>query len=216
MSIHTVTAFLYAGLPGRPFWMTAILAPRFLASAFASGPALLVLVCLLLRRLTTFDAGREAIQKLATIITYALAVSIFFVLMEVFTAFYSQLPEDMAHFRFVFAGLEGNAELVPWMWTSALLAVVALVLLLVPSMRRHEGVLAAASVMVFVSLWIEKGLGLIVGGFIPSPVGAIARYVPTLPEIAIVLGIWALGSLLLTLFYRIALSGRGQVRAQWE
>jgi len=216
VSIHTVTAFLYSGLPGRPFWMTAILAPRFLASAFASGPALLVLVCLLLRRLTAFDAGREAIQKLAVIVTYALAVSVFFVLVELFTVFYSQLPEDVEHFRFVFAGLEGNAELVPWMWTSALLAIVALALLLVPSARRNERVLAAACVMVFASLWIEKGLGLIVGGLIPSPLGAIAHYVPTLPEIAIVLGIWAIGSLLLTLFYRIALSVRGQLRAQWE
>ena len=216
VSIHTVTAFLYSGLPGRPFWMTAILAPRFLASAFASGPALLVLVCLLLRRLTAFDAGREAIQKLGVIVTYALAVSVFFVLVELFTVFYSQLPEDVEHFRFVFAGLEGNAELVPWMWTSALLAIVALALLLVPSARRNERVLAAACVMVFASLWIEKGLGLIVGGLIPSPLGAIAHYVPTLPEIAIVLGIWAIGSLLLTLFYRIALSVRGQLRAQWE
>src|SRR6056297_1276673 len=39
ISIHTVTAFLYCGLPGRGFWLTAILAPRFLASAFAAGPA---------------------------------------------------------------------------------------------------------------------------------------------------------------------------------
>ncbi len=35
VSIHTVTAFLYAGLQARHFWLSAILAPRFLASAMA-------------------------------------------------------------------------------------------------------------------------------------------------------------------------------------
>jgi formate-dependent nitrite reductase membrane component NrfD len=78
ISIHTVTAFIYAGLAARPFWMTAILAPRFLASAFSSGPALLILFCLLLKRFTRFDAGWEAIQKLAEIVAYAVLVNIFF------------------------------------------------------------------------------------------------------------------------------------------
>jgi molybdopterin-containing oxidoreductase family membrane subunit len=71
ISIHTVTAFLYSGLEARPFWMTAILAPRFLASAFASGPSLLILLALILRRFTRFDPGWEAIQKLVTIVAYA-------------------------------------------------------------------------------------------------------------------------------------------------
>jgi molybdopterin-containing oxidoreductase family membrane subunit len=208
VSIHTVTAFLYSGLPGRSFWLTAILAPRFLASAFASGPALLILFCLLLRKLTAFDAGREAIQKLALIVTYAMAVSVFFVLVEVFTVFYSQIPEHVEHFAYEFAGVDGNTTLVPWMWTSAILAVVSLVLLLLPSARRNEPILAVTCVMVFVSLWIEKGLGLIVGGFVPSPLGAVARYVPTAPEIAIAGGIWALGFLMITVFYKITLSVR--------
>jgi Ni/Fe-hydrogenase subunit HybB-like protein len=211
VSIHTVTAFLYSGLPGRSFWLTAILAPRFLASAFASGPALLVLVCLLLRRLTAFDAGREAIQKLAVIVTYAMAVSVFFVLVEIFTVYYSGVPEEAEHFTYVFAGLDGNATLVPWMWTSVTLAVGALVLLLVPAARRRDGVLAVTCGMVFVSLWIDKGLGLIVGGFVPSPLGAVPRYMPTAPEIVIALGIWGIGVLLLTLFYRITLAVREEL-----
>jgi Ni/Fe-hydrogenase subunit HybB-like protein len=213
VSIHTVTAFLYSGLPGRSYWLTAILAPRFLASAFASGPALLILLCLLLKRLTKFDAGREAIQKLAVIVTYALAVSVFFVLVEAFTVFYSQRPEEIEHFRYVFFGLDGQTTLVPWMWTSVVLALTALVLLLVPATRRNERVLAASAAMVFASLWIEKGLTLVVGGFVPSPLGAIARYVPTRPEITIVLGIWAIGVLMITVFYRITLSVRGQFGA---
>jgi Ni/Fe-hydrogenase subunit HybB-like protein len=213
VSIHTVTAFLYNGLPGRSFWLTAILAPRFLASAFAAGPALLILLCLLIRRLTWFDAGREPIQKLALIVTYAMVLNVFFILLELFTALYSQIPEHVEHFQYLFLGIGGQAPLAPWMWTSSVLAVVSVVLLLLPSMRRREPVLAATCVMVFVSLWIDKGLGLIVGGFVPSPFGALTRYVPTLPEVLIVLGIWATGFLLVTLFYKITLSVRAEVAA---
>ncbi len=208
VSIHTVTAFLYNGLPGRSFWLTAILAPRFLASAFAAGPALLILLCMVVRRLTRFDAGADAIGKLAVIVTYAMLVNVFFVLMEVFTVFYSRIPEHMEHFRFLFAGLQGDAHLAPWMWTSMLLALASIVLLLVPSSRRNERVLAVTCVMVFVSLWIDKGLGLIIGGFTPSPLGVVSRYVPTVPEAVIVIAIWAAGSLMITVFYKIALSVR--------
>ncbi len=213
VSIHTVTAFLYNGLPGRSFWLTAILAPRFLASAFAAGPALLILLCLVIRKVTWFDAGREPIQKLAVIVTYAMLLNVFFVGLELFTALYSQIPEHVEHFQYLFLGLHGQATLAPWMWTSSVLGVVSLGLLLVPSMRRREPVLAVTCVMVFVSLWIDKGLGLIVGGFVPSPFGAVVRYVPTVPEVLIVLGIWAAGFLLVTLFYKITLSVRAEVAA---
>jgi molybdopterin-containing oxidoreductase family membrane subunit len=214
VSIHTVTAFLYNGLPGRSFWLTAILAPRFLASAFAAGPALLILLCLGIRRLTAFDAGREPIRKLALIVTYAMLINVFFVLMELFTALYSGIPDDAEHFQFLFLGLQGESPLAPWMWTSVALAVASLVLLLTPRARRNERVLGATCVMVFVSLWIDKGLGLIVGGFVPSPLGAVTRYAPTLPEAAIALGIWAIGALMVTVFYRITLSVRHQLTSE--
>jgi len=208
ISIHTVTAFLYSGLPGRSFWLTALLAPRFLASAFAAGPALLILLTLLIRRLTTFDPGREPIQKLSLIVTYAMIINVFFVLMELFTVFYSQIPEHMEHFQFLFAGLHGQAPLAVWMWTSVSLAVLSLVFLITPRYRKSEQVLAAACGMVFLSLWIDKGLALIVGGFVPSPLGHVARYVPTIPEVSITAAIWAVGFLLVTVFYKIALSVR--------
>jgi molybdopterin-containing oxidoreductase family membrane subunit len=206
ISIHTVTAFLYSGLPGRSYWLTAILAPRFLASAFASGPALLILLCLALRKLTGFDAGREAIEKLAVIVTYATAINIFFILAEVFTAFYSAIPAHEEHFKYLFIGLNGDRRLVPWMWLSVLLSGVALALLLVPRWRANIRLLVVACLCIFVSIWLDKGLGLIVGGMVPSPLGAVTRYVPTLPESTIVLGIWAGGALMITVFYKIALS----------
>jgi molybdopterin-containing oxidoreductase family membrane subunit len=206
ISIHTVTAFLYSGLPGRTYWLTAILAPRFLASAFSSGPALLILLCVVTRRLTSFDVGREAIHKLAVIVAYATAINLFFVLTEVFTAFYSEIPEHEAGFEYLFIGMGDDYHLVPWMWISFLLSLIALTLLLVPKWRSNMRLLVIACFCVFVSIWLEKGLGLIIGGFVPSPLGAITRYTPTLPEWGIVCGIWAIGALMTTAFYRITFS----------
>jgi len=111
--------------------------------------------------------GKEAFQALAKIVTYAMIIRIFFVLMESFTAFYSQIPEHMPHFQYLFVGLHGHAKLVPWMWAFVVLAIVALVLLINPATRKNEKTLGITCVAVFVSLWIEKGLGLVVTGFIP-------------------------------------------------
>ena len=211
VSIHTVTAFLYSGLPGRTFWLTAILAPRFLASAFASGPALLILFCLVLRKLTGFDAGQRAIQKLAVIVTYATVINIFFIMVEAFTVLYGRIPGDVAHIEYLYWGLDGSYHLVPWMWLSILFGVAALILLLVPAWRTSRRLLPVACVLVFLSLWLDKGLGLIVGGFVPSPLDSVTKYTPTLPEWSIVAGIWAIGALLITVFYKITLSVREEI-----
>lgn len=210
ISIHTVTAFLYAGLAARPFWLTAILAPRFLASAFSSGPALLILLCFVLRKFTRFDAGREPIQKLAVIITYAMAINVFFVLMEIFTTFYADIPEHVMHFEYLFFGIAGKARLVPWMWLSVILAALSLALLINPTTRRKEVTLALACVAIFASIWIDKGLGMVVTGFVPSPLGTVTEYWPTLPEAMITLGVYAMGILVLTVLYKIALSVRAR------
>jgi molybdopterin-containing oxidoreductase family membrane subunit len=213
IGIHTVTAFLYAGLAARPFWMTALLAPRFLASAFASGPALLVLVCLLLRRAAGFDPGREAIGKLATLVTYALCINLFFLAVELFTALYSGIPEHVAHFEYLFLGLAGDAALVPWMWVAEALAAAALILLLGRARWAGDTALALACVAVFLSVWIEKGLGLVVAGFVPSPLGKVAGYAPTAPELLVTAGAYGVGLLVVTVLFKIAVGVRREVAA---
>lgn len=213
ISIHTVTAFLYSGLAARPFWMTAILAPRFLASAFASGPALLILMAFIIRKLTKFDPGKEAFQKMGVIVTYAMIINIFFILMELFTAFYSDIPEHKEHFQYLFFGLDGKTTLVPWMWTSIALAIISLILLINPGTRKKETTLGIACAAVFGSIWIDKGLGMVVAGFIPSPFGRVIEYWPTLPEFMISVGVYAIGFLLVTGFYKIALSVRSEIEA---
>ena len=208
VSIHTVTAFLYSGLPGRPYWLTALLAPRFLASAFAAGPALLVLLCLAMRRLTRFDAGDAPVARLGLIVAYAMTAHVFFVALELFTVFYARIPGHMDAFVYLFAGIDGRAALVPVMWTSVVTGLAALGLLLVPAARRRTRLLAAACGLALVSLWIDKGLGLVVGGFVPSPLGAVTEYLPTLTESGITAGVWAVGFLLVTVFYKITLEVR--------
>ena len=90
-SIHTVTAFLYAGLPGRGYWLTAIMAPRFPVVGLCRGPSLLILLSLLVRKYSKFDPGKEQIQTLAKIVSYAILINVFFFFCEVFTVFYSQM-----------------------------------------------------------------------------------------------------------------------------
>ena len=212
VSIHTVTAFLYQGLAARPFWLSAVMAPRFLATAFSAGPALLILLCLLLRKMTRFDVGSEPIQKLAIITTYAMLLNIFFLLMEIFTGLYSGMPDHARHFQFLYFGLDGNYRLVPWMWLSTLLAIVSLILLLIPKYRKNEKLLIIAAIAVFLSIWIDKGLGMVVTGFIPSPLGYVPDYWPTWVEATISVAIYAIGLLIVTVLYKVALSVRRMLK----
>jgi Ni/Fe-hydrogenase subunit HybB-like protein len=210
-SIHTVTAFLYSGLPGRHYWLTAILAARFLSSAFCSGPAILILLCLIVRKMTRFDPGREQIHTLGSIVTYAMILNVFFFLLEIFTAFYSQIPSHMNPILYLFAGYEGYSKLVPLMWTAGFFALVALILLIIPSMRRRDDILAVACVAVVISTWIDKGFGLVIGGFIPNPFEGVTEYWPTAPEMMISIGVWALGFFVLTVLYKVATSVKEEI-----
>jgi [DsrC]-trisulfide reductase subunit P len=212
-SIHTVTAFLYAGLPARHYWLSAIMAARFLASAFCSGPAILILLCLIVRKMTRFDPGREQIHTLGSIVTYAMILNVFFFLLEIFTAFYSQIPDEMDPIIYLFAGFEGYSKLVPLMWTAGFFALVALILLVVPATRRREDILAVACVAVVISTWIDKGFGFIVGGFVPNPFQGVTEYWPTAPEMMITIGVWATGFFILTVLYKVATAVKEETAA---
>jgi molybdopterin-containing oxidoreductase family membrane subunit len=208
VSIHTVTAFLYSGLAARPLWMSAVMAPRFLASAFAAGPALLVLLILALRWTADYNAGEAAIDKLAIIVTYAASISVFLMAVEIFTSLYSGIPQDRETLAYQYAALHGLWGMTAWMWLSAFLMIGALVILYIPQFRKSHKALALAAGAVFLSLWMEKGLALIVGGFEPSPLGAVTAYRPTAPEWTITIAVWAIGALMLTVFYKITVAIR--------
>jgi molybdopterin-containing oxidoreductase family membrane subunit len=213
VSIHTVTAFLYSGLEARSFWMTAILAPRFLASAFSSGPSLLIILALILRKFTKFDPGEKAIRSLALIVAYAMTVNVFFVSVEVFTALYSDMPHHVHAFEYLYLGLHGHDALVPWMWTGAALTVICVTLLLIPKVRNNLNVLGYICAGVIAAIWIEKGVGMVVTGFVPNPLGRITDYSPSGVEVAVTVGVYAIGFMMLTMIYKIVVNVRERMLA---
>jgi molybdopterin-containing oxidoreductase family membrane subunit len=207
VSIHTVTAFLYSGLAARPYWFTAMLAPRFLASAFAAGPALLILLCFIVRRTTRYDPGDTAIRKLAQIVTYAMVINVLLFGVELFTSLYSGMHHHIIHFQYLFWSVDGQvAPVVPFMWLSMLMTLISLALLIPSKTRNDFRLLVPACAMVFVAIWLDKGAGMMTGGMIPSPLGTITPYFPSLVEIVMGIGLYAFGALVLTLLYKIAVT----------
>lgn len=205
-SIHTVTAFLYAGIPGRHYWLTAIMAARFLASAFCSGPALLLLLVFVVRRLTGFDPGKDALRTLTKIIAYAMGLNIFFFTLELFTAFYSQIPGHMHPIVALFAGHDGHALWINgWMWTAAVLAVLSFLLMAFPGTRNNEKLLPYTLFVLVVATWIDKSLGMLWAGFTPNAFDTITPYAPSLAEITIGIGVYGVGALIVSLLWKIAL-----------
>ncbi len=204
ISIHTVTAFLYSGLGGRPFWNSALLAPRFIASAFVTGPAFVVIALELVRRLTSFRVPEGAIRTLVGILRITVLANLFMLVAEVFTEFYTG-GSHSASAEYLWFGLHGHHELVPWAWSSLLLDVAAALVLLSPALSERRPILLGAMVATFVGVWIEKGMGLIVPGFVPSTLHELVPYVPSLNEWKITAGIWAFGLMVFTVALKVAL-----------
>ncbi len=214
ISIHTVTAFLFSANSARPFWHTALLGPRFIASAFVSGPALIIIALQIVDKVTSHTVDRRAIDTLAIIMTIALQISLFFVGAELFTDFYNA-GSHTASIKYLFFGLRGFEALRPWIWTALVLNGLAVIILMIHPLRRNRLTLNFACLLAFAGIWIEKGMGLVVPGFVPTPLGEIFEYVPTYPEIMISSGCWAIGLLVFTLLVKTGIaieSGRVRYR----
>lgn len=204
VGIHMVTAFLYQGLQARPFWNNALLGPRFLASAFAAGPALIILVLAIIRANTEFKIKDKTIKKVALVVTVAAQINLIMLVSELFKEFYAPTHHSESAY-YLFFGLHGKEALLPWIWTAIPLNIVATVLLTFHKLRNNFKVLYFCCFILFVAIWIEKGFGLIVPGFIPGPYGKIAEYVPTGIEIGVTTGIWAMGAFIFTMLAKTAI-----------
>ena len=204
ISIHTVTAFLYSGLGGRPFWNTALLAPRFLTTAFCAGPAFIIVVLQIIRRMTNMKIGEGSIRTLANIMRVTIWINILMLISELFTEFYTGGSHASAA-HYLYFGHNGLNALQPWIWTSTVFVIVAAILLLRPNIHKHMRTLDIACVLVFVGIWIEKGMGLIIPGFIPSTLHEWVEYIPTALEWKISAGIWAAGLMVYTLLLKVAI-----------
>lgn len=212
VGIHLVTAFLFAGLPSRPFWNSPLLGPRFLASAFTAGPAIMILLLGFIKSSGKFEIADKAMSKLAVVTTLAAQINLVMLISEVFYKFYRETHHSI-NARYLFFGIEGHRALVPWIWESVLLNVIATATLTIHPLRRRTKILMTACGMLVVAIWIEKGIGLVIPGFIPSPLGEIVEYTPTWVELVVVVGVWALGLMTLTILVRVALPIlRGQAR----
>jgi Ni/Fe-hydrogenase subunit HybB-like protein len=203
VSIHTVTAFLYNGLSSRPFWNASILAPRFLASAFCSGPAIMLVLFQIIRKRSEVEIDNRAIFKIAELIAYAMGLNLFLLGAEAFKEFYSGAVDSYS-IQYLYFGLHGKASLVPWMWSATLFNITAFFLFLFPKTRENFITLNLGCLLIIMGVYIEKGMGLVVPGFVPDTLGEIYEYSPTTSEILVTMGIWAAGALLYTLLLKFA------------
>jgi molybdopterin-containing oxidoreductase family membrane subunit len=204
ISIHTVTAFLYSGLGGRPFWNSALLAPRFLTSAFVAGPSFIIVTLFILKRIVGLKISSEVIRTLVKIVRITILINLLMIASEVFTEFYTG-GSHVATAKYMYFGLHGKTALVPWAWSALALNIVAAALFLHPASLRNATWVCVACVCGFMGIWIEKGMGLIVPGFIPSTLHEVVEYVPSLTEWKVSLGIWAFGFMVLTIALKIAI-----------
>lgn len=204
ISIHTVTAFLYCGLGGRPFWNTALLAPRFLTSAFVAGPAFIIVVLQIIRRMTDMNIGEGSIRTLVGIVRITILINLIMLVSEIFTSFYTGGSHGVSA-KYLFFGHHGRSGLVPWIWTSVAFSVGAAVLLLRPRVHEHLWTLDIACALAFAAVWIEKGMGLIIPGFIPSTLHEWVEYFPSATEWKVTAGIWAGGLMVYTLLLKVAI-----------
>ncbi len=212
ISIHTVTAFLYAGLPARPFWNGAILAPRFIASAFCSGPAFMIILFQIIRKRTLFKISDKALFKIGEMIAFAMSLNLFFLVAELFKERYSATAH-IAPLDYLWYGLHGHNQLVPWIWTALIFNSIAFIILLVPKTRQKFVTLNLACVLIFLGVYIEKGMGLVLPGFIPGTLGEIYDYFPNAHEFWVSSGIWAMGMLIFTVLAKIAIAiNTGELR----
>ncbi len=112
---HSLSSF--QGLPARPFWNNPLLGPRFLASAFAAGPAVIMMVLIAIKERTNYPIDSAIFFKLKRIIVVAAVINLVMLFSEVFKEFYTFTHHSLSA-QYLFFGLEGHDSLVPWIWTA--------------------------------------------------------------------------------------------------
>jgi len=203
ISTHTVTAFLYNGMAARPYWNASILAPRFIASAFCSGPAVMIILFQVMRRTNKLPIKDEAIFKIAELMSYAMFLNLFMLGAELFKEYYSA-TEHLLYTQYMWTGIGEHRTLVPYAWLSLACSVAAFVLFLVPKTRTNYVTLNIGCLLIWAGVYIEKGMGLIIPGFTPDTMGEIYEYSPSLTEWSVAAGIFGIGFLVFTILVKIA------------
>jgi len=204
LAIHTITAFLYNGIAARPFWNSAILAPKFIASAFCSGPAIMLILFQILRKTTKLEIQDKALWTLAELMAYTMFFNLFFTGAEIFKEFYSN-TEHFVYTQYLYFGVQGHNTIVPFGWMALIFDIVAFIIFLVPATRKNFITLNIGAILIYFGVYIEKGIGLIIPGFTPDTLGEIYEYFPSMIEIFVTMGIFSIGFLLYTLMLKVAI-----------
>jgi len=213
--IHLVTAFLYQGLPARPFWNNPLMGPRFLASAFAAGPALMAVVLIIINAVSPFKVEKQTFNKLRLIMVVSAIINLIMLFSEIFKEFYFPTHHSLPAV-YLFFGLDGHNSLVPWIWSAIGMNLLGTLILAFNPGRNHPKVLFPACILLFLGIWIEKGIGLIVPGLVPSPMGELIDYAPSWVEIGITLGVLSLGIFVVSVLLKPALIIEKEFEAKQE
>ena len=155
--VHNVTAWIFSLAPAHEFWHTALMGPWFVASALDCGTALVLIVCLALRRAGYLALDQKHVANLAKMLAVFVLVDLYFYACDLLTSGY--FGGEGAE---VVAMLTSGA-LSPVFWTQVALMAASVAILVVPRLRTTPGVVVA-SVLAILGVFCKR-LQILVGGF---------------------------------------------------
>lgn len=197
--IHIITAFILSSNAQLAVWHTALMPFSFLAMAASAGPALVIIIFLVIRKFTKLEIADSVIDFFSQVIIWGLGALILMFAVEFFTELYPA-THHAAPLEYAIAGHHGMDPYVPWFWTIMTVFVLQFLLLLNSKIRKNYNfLLPLICLSIFLSVLIEKPSILIFPAFSPTPLGEYAVYHPTLIEIFNVLFVWATGFIMLTM-----------------
>lgn len=198
-SVHSMVAldFSEALVPG---WHSTIFPPFFVAGALFSGFAMVLALGIPMRKafhLEPYITERHLVNMAKLLLAVGLLVDYSY-LSEIFTAFYSMDPYEVALAKNRFFGAYA------WVfWGTILFNVVQIQLLWVPRIRASPRALVAISLGVLFGMWLERFMLIVTTlyrDFVPSSWG---MFYPTFWDIAFLAGSMGLFFVLYLLFMRL-------------
>jgi molybdopterin-containing oxidoreductase family membrane subunit len=197
--IHIITAFILSSNAQIAVWHTALMPFSFLAMAAAAGPALVIVIFLVIRKFTKLEIEDSVIDFFSQVIAWGVGLLILMFAVEFFTELYPATHHS-APLEYAINGHNGMNPYGPWFWSIMTIFVVQFFLLCIKKVRKsYNFMLPLLCISVFLSVLIEKPTVLIFPAFSPTPLGEYAVFHPTLIELCNVLFVWATGFILLTM-----------------
>lgn len=198
ISVHSVVSWDFA-LSVIPGWHTTIFAPYFVAGAIHSGLAMVLTLCIPLRKILKYEAliTMNVLESIAKTIVFTGIIVGFSYATEVFIAWYSHNSIEMETFWWRAFG-----HYAPEYWIMVVCNTVIPLLYLSKKIRTHVIPLFIISIFVNIGMWFERFViiaGSVAHDFLPNAWG---HYRPTWVEGGIMVGAFCLFFLLFLLFVK--------------